>query len=271
MDERFNDGKIPYGWYADGWTVKDNAAQKGSSSQGFDMTTMMGGGDSDFSYLMTPPLKVSNGETLVFSAKKGSGGMDSFMGSNDSTFVVERSVYGQHKWIQVADFTTEVTDEYKTFTISGTAAGEYRFRFRSASTVLIDSVAGFKIDNDAPDVLVIDTVNGAKGAIKMIDFSLCKKDSTKQVLVVNTATGKLVVNNSMSDAQKFTFSKSKIFCGSVSTNRQSGSATRSWLISSLELLSSAASKMSSPRLPTTSRLLSFLTRFPSMMTMTLSL
>ena len=29
MDERFNDGKIPYGWYADGWTVKDNAAQKG--------------------------------------------------------------------------------------------------------------------------------------------------------------------------------------------------------------------------------------------------
>ena len=62
MDERFNDGKIPYGWYADGWTVKDNAAQKGSSSQGFDMGTMMGGGDEAFSYLMTPPLKVASGE-----------------------------------------------------------------------------------------------------------------------------------------------------------------------------------------------------------------
>ena len=27
MDERFNNGGIPYGWYADGWTVKDNAAK----------------------------------------------------------------------------------------------------------------------------------------------------------------------------------------------------------------------------------------------------
>ena len=211
MDERFNDGKIPYGWYADGWTVKDNAAQKGSSSAGFDMSTMMGGGDEAFTYLMTPPLKVANGEKLEFSAKKGEdSGMGSFMGGSDSTFVVERTVYGQHKWIQVADFTTEVTSDYKTFTISGTEAGEYRFRFRSAGTVLIDSVAGFTIDTDAPDVLVIDTVGDAKGAVKMIDFSLCKKDTLKQVLVVNTATGKLVVDNSMSDADRFSFSKTRM-------------------------------------------------------------
>ena len=208
MDERFNDGKIPYGWYADGWTVKDNAAQKGSSSQGFDMGTMMGGGDEAFNYLMTPPLKVASGENLVFSAKKGEdSGMGSFMGDSDSTFVVERTIYGQHKWIQVADFTTEVTSDLKTFTISGTEAGEYRFRFRSASTVLIDSVAGFTIDMEAPDVLVIDTVAGAKGVVKMIDFALCKKDTLKQILVVNTATGKLVVNNTMSDANRFSFSK----------------------------------------------------------------
>ena len=211
MDERFNDGKIPYGWYADGWTVKDNAAQKGSSSGGFDMKQMMGGSDEGFAYLMTPPLKVASGENLVFSAKKGGGGgMDSFMGSKDSTFVVERAVYGQHKWVQVADFTTEVTSDYQTFTISGTEAGEYRFRFRSASTVMIDSVAGFTIDMDAPDVLVVDTVGGNKGAVKMIDFSLCKSDAVRQVLVVNTGTGKLTVNNSMSDANKFSFSKSSM-------------------------------------------------------------
>lgn len=209
MDERFNDGKVPYGWYADGWTVKDGAAQKGSSSGGFSMP----GSNSDegFTYLMTPPLKVSAGENLVFSAKKsGGGGMDSFMGSKDSTFVVERCVYGQHKWIQVADFTTEVETDYKTFTVSGTEAGEYRFRFRSGNTVLIDSVAGFTVDTEAPDILVIDTVGDAHGAVKMIDFSLCYKDSVKQVLVVNTATGKLVVNNSMSDAAKFSFSKSSM-------------------------------------------------------------
>ena len=209
MDERFNDGKIPYGWYADGWTVKDNAAQKGSSSEGFSMGTLMGGDDSGFTYLMTPPLKVVSGENLVISAKKGeSGGLGSFMGSSDSTFVVERTVYGEHKWIQVADFTTELDSVYKTFTISGTEPGEYRFRFRSGGTVLIDSVAGFTIDMDAPDILVIDTLDSSKGEVKMIDFSLCMKDTLKQVLVVNTATGKLVVNNSMSDADKFSFSKS---------------------------------------------------------------
>lgn len=211
MDERFNDGKIPYGWYADGWTVKDNAAQKGSDSGGFDMQQLMGGGNESFVYLMTPPLKVASGENLVFSAKKGEGGgMDSFMGSSDSTFVVERSVYGQHMWIQVADFTTEVTEDYKTFTITGTEAGEYRFRFRSANTVMIDSVAGFTIDMEAPDILVIDTIGGSKGAVKMIDFSLCKADADRQVLVVNTGTGKLAVDNSMSDANKFSFSKSRM-------------------------------------------------------------
>lgn len=207
MDERFNEGKVPYGWYADGWTVKDGAAQKGSSSSGgFSMPGS--NSDSGFSYLMTPPLKVSAGENLVFSAKKSEGGgMDSFMGSNDTTFVVERCDYGQHKWVKIADFTEELESGYKTFTISGTEAGEYRFRFRSGSTVLIDSVAGFTIDMEAPDILVIDTVGDAKGAVKMIDFSLCYKDSVKQVLVVNTATGKLVVNNTMSDTERFSFSK----------------------------------------------------------------
>ena len=57
MDERFNDGtKMPFGWFAEGWEVKDGVAQKASS--GFDMSTMMGGGGSDgIQYLMTPPLQ----------------------------------------------------------------------------------------------------------------------------------------------------------------------------------------------------------------------
>ena len=56
MDERFNDGQMPYGWFAEGWEVKDGVAQKASS--GFDMSTMMGGGGSDgIQYLMTPPLQ----------------------------------------------------------------------------------------------------------------------------------------------------------------------------------------------------------------------
>ena len=33
MDERFNDGtKLPYGWFTEGWTVKDGVIQTKSSS-----------------------------------------------------------------------------------------------------------------------------------------------------------------------------------------------------------------------------------------------
>lgn len=208
MNEKFNDGKVPSGWFADGWTVKDNAAQKGSSSQGFDMGSLMGG-SSDFAYLMTPPLKVNNGEKLSFSAKKSNGGSNSFMGNSDSTFVVERTIYGQHKWIQVADLTTELDTIYKTFTVSDTEAGEYRFRFRSGGTVLIDSVAGFNIDTNAPDILVVDTVGRKHGAVvKTIDFGHCKENSTMSLLVINTATGTLKVDNTT--AAPFSFDKNAL-------------------------------------------------------------
>ena len=186
MDARFNDGtNLPYGWFTEGWTVKDGAIQTEASSGfsfdlesltgsgdpeegkgddpeggkgGFDISSLleslMGGGGND-NYLLTPPLVVKDGEKLVFSAKKGKAddsgsGMSISFGSSDSTFVVERTVYSRNQWVRVADLTTELDTIYKTFTIADTPAGEYRFRFRAGGTVLIDSVAGFHIDNEAP-------------------------------------------------------------------------------------------------------------------------
>ena len=98
MDERFNDGQMPYGWFAEGWEVKDGVAQKASS--GFDMATMMGGGGSDgIQYLMTPPLQVQAGEKLVFSARKAEGnGLGSMMGgSSDST--CRKTLQGPAVWV----------------------------------------------------------------------------------------------------------------------------------------------------------------------------
>jgi len=103
MDERFNNNKLPYGWFAEGWKVDSTGvAKKGSPDTGqnetgngtpnFNMEDLMGGGSS-LNYLMTPPLNVQSGEVLAFSAKKGKGGsgLGSFMGGDsDSTFVVER-------------------------------------------------------------------------------------------------------------------------------------------------------------------------------------
>ena len=224
MDERFNDGtNLPYGWFTEGWTVKDGAVQTESSS-GFDFEEMMNdengfdvskllesfmGGDSKDNYLLTPPVVVGEGETLVFSAKKGKkddSGMSFSFGSSDSTFVVERSVYSRNHWLRVADFTLDLDTIYKTFTISNTEAGEYRFRFKAAGTVLIDSVAGFRIDKEAPDIYIIE--NDARA--QHVDFSLCFEDSTRTLKVINTATGTLKLDITPADANLFSASPNQL-------------------------------------------------------------
>ena len=196
MDERFNDGKMPYGWFAKGWVVKDNVAQKGEDSEesgGFNIADLLGGGEDSYNYLMTPPLNVQGGEVLVFSAKKGGddSGISSFMGGeSDSTFVVERAIYGEHRWVKVADLTSELDSTYKTFTISNTEEGEYRFRFRAGGNVMIDSVAGFHIDDNAPDIYP--AYNDKN--IQPVYLGLCTEDTTVTFCVINTGTGTLTVN-----------------------------------------------------------------------------
>ena len=150
------------------------------------------GGDDSYNYLMTPPLSVQSGEVLSFSAKKGKqSGMSSFMGGDsDSTFVVERAVYGEHRWVKVADFTTELDSVYKTFTISNTEAGEYRFRFRAGGNVAIDAVTGFHIDMAAPDIYP--AYQGKN--IQPVDLGVCKEDTTMTFDVITTGTGTLAVN-----------------------------------------------------------------------------
>lgn len=223
MDERFNDNKLPYGWFTQGWKVDSTGVVKKGGSDGFDMSELMGngtpgerdstenstpsidlsklmGGDDSYNYLMTPPLSVQSGEILSFSAKKGEGGdsgLGSFMGGDsDSTFVLERAVYGEHMWIKVADFTSELDSTFKTFTISDTEPGEYRFRFRAGGSVEIDSVAGFHIDSEAPDIYPLYQDKN----IQPVDLSLCTEDTTVTFNIINTATGTLTVNISADGA-----------------------------------------------------------------------
>ena len=247
MDERFNDGtKLPYGWFTEGWTVKDGVIQTQSSSSGFsfDPSTMGGdpeekgdepeenpgenpeedpeekseqkfdisellssflGGGGKPNFLLTPPVVVNEGETLVFSAKKGKSddsGVSFSFGASDSTFYVERTVYSHNQWVRVADLTLELDSVFKTFTITDTPAGEYRFRFRAGGTVMIDSVAGFHIDSEAPDIYVVEN----DAAAKDIDYSLCYEDSTRALTVINTATGTLRVGITSGDAALFSVS-----------------------------------------------------------------
>ena len=231
MDERFNDGtQMPFGWFGEGWSVDDGKAKSKAtddSGTGFDMESMkqdpdekgspnmmngMFGGPRYRTYLLTPPVVVKAGEELVFSAQKPSGDdngmgfsfdMKAIMGMTDTIFVVERSVYGRNQWVRVGDFTTTLSDEFQTFTISNTPAGEYRFRFVSYVDAEIDSVVGFHIDNEAPDILVtVDSLH-----TRFVDYSVCAKDSTKEFIVINTGTGTLKVNISSEDPELFSLDK----------------------------------------------------------------
>ncbi len=254
MDERFDnkEKKLPYGWFTEGWVVKDSVVQtEASSGSSFDLEQLMGGGNSKKenepggdpgedpdddpeegnknsfnigdllssfmggeskpNYLLTPPLMVKDGEKLVFKAKKGKkdnsgSGMSISLGAADSTFVVERSEYSKNQWERVADFTTELDTLYKEFTIDGTPAGEYRFRFRAAGSVMIDSVAGFHIDNEAPDIHIIENDVRAWH----LDYSLCYQDSTRTLKVINTATGKLGVNIASENEDLFSLSTNNV-------------------------------------------------------------
>ena len=227
MDERFNDNKLPYGWFTEGWKVDSTGvakkgspdkAQNDSTSTGmpeFDISSLMGGGSS-LNYLMTPPLSVQSGEVLAFSAKKGkdNSGMASFMGGDsDSTFVVERAVYGEHKWMKVADFTSELDSVFKTFTISNTDPGEFRFRFRAGADVEIDSVAGYHIDNEAPDIYPMYLDKN----IQPIDLSICTKDTTVTFSIINTATGTLNVDLSTSDKKAFSLDTKQVSIAAADT------------------------------------------------------
>ena len=251
MDERFNDGtKMPYGWFAEGWSVDDgkakakatedsgnngmpgmgtggnpseNPSENPSQSPGMPGMGSMFGGDRLRTYLLTPPVSVGNGEKLVFSVRKPNAEGFSFdlkamMGMSDTIFVVERSEYGKNQWLRVGDYTTVLSDDFQTFTLTGTPKGEYRFRFISYVDAEIDSVAGFHIDNEAPDLLVtVDSLHALYQGEKIdslhtqyVDFSVCDKDSTKQFIVINTGTGTLKVNISSANAKLFSVDQSEL-------------------------------------------------------------
>ena len=79
-------------------------------------------------------------------------------------------------------------------------------------------MAGFHIDNEAPDLLVtVDSLHALYQGEKIdslhtqyVDFSVCDKDSTKQFIVINTGTGTLKVNISSANAKLFSVGQSEL-------------------------------------------------------------
>ena len=233
IDERFNDSqKFPFGWFGEGWKIDDGKA-KAKATEDSDNNSFGGGGGGSENpgmggmfggnrirtYLLTPPVSVEDSEELVFSVRKTNGDDEGFgggggfgfdlkaiMGITDTLFVVERSVYGKNQWVRIADFTDTVNDEFQELTISDTPKGSYRFRFISYVDAEIDSVAGFHINSEAPDMLVtVDSLH-----TRFVDYSVCDKDSTKEFIVINTGTGTLKVNISSRESELFSVDEDQL-------------------------------------------------------------
>ena len=119
-------------------------------------------------------------------------------GSSSPTITMEKSVYGSDKWEQVK-IISGIDSVYSVQWISGIEPGDYRFRFVSADSVVIDSVAGFKIKENAPDVHVYQDGK----ATNYVFYGLCKENVKKTFKVYNSGTGPVVVNVSSTDDKVF--------------------------------------------------------------------
>ena len=65
--------------------------------------------------------------------------------------------------------------------------GEYRFRILASDSIVVDSIAGFHLDENAPDFYVLHN----NAAARAINYGMPQANSTQTFAVVNTGTGSL--------------------------------------------------------------------------------
>jgi hypothetical protein len=130
----FSDNTLPAGWYNDGWNFDT-----------WDKFIYRSNRSSD-TYFMTQKLSVAgSSDVLSFDAKKYS--------TTYASSTVLKVSYSTDRlnWTEIGDYASEMTTSWKTFEISGLAAGEYYLKFegRYAS---IDNIIGWEkvagIDHD---------------------------------------------------------------------------------------------------------------------------
>ena len=200
----FNDNKLPLGCYGEGFVVKEGVATHYNPAGG-GMAAMAaifgGGGASD--WFMTPPLTIQNeNDAVIFSLKNGDGSYKGPIIDPQAAVTIEKSVYGSNKWEKVDAY--ELKDTlYHTKWISWLPAGDYRFRLISSDSLCIDSIAGGRINMNAPDLLV--RHNGQ--ATQMVNYGICRGNTTKTFQLINTGTSALQLYAMSSDPTFYTLSQ----------------------------------------------------------------
>ena len=167
-NEDFSGNNLPNGWTADNnWTFADGVAKAayGSYSTAYK------------NYLTTPALEVAAGEEMTFQYKRAS-----------AKIIVQQQKNGG-EWTDLVSLPTsgyETDAELQTYTISGLAAGNYKFRFANDDYVL-DNFEGFKLSQNAPELALTPAEDADFGKVT-------EQPAAKTYTVENKGTGKMTVN-----------------------------------------------------------------------------
>ena len=200
----FNDNKMPFGCFGEGFVVKEgiathyNPAGGGMAAMG---AIFGGGGASD--WFMTPPLTIQGvNDAVVFSLKNGDGSYKGPIIDPQASVTIEKSVYGSNKWEKVDAYQFKDTLNHVKW-ISWFPAGDYRFRFVSGDSLCIDSIAGGRINMNAPDLLV--RYNGR--SVQTVNYGIARGNQTKTFQLINTGTSALQLYAMSSDPTFYTLSQ----------------------------------------------------------------
>ena len=203
----FDDNKLPIGCFGEGFVVKEgvathyNPAGGGMAAMG---AIFGGGGASD--WFMTPPLHIRDvNDAVIFSLKNGDGSYKGPIIDPQANVTIEKSVYGSNKWERVDAYQFKDT-LYHTKWISWLPEGDYRFRFLSGDSLCIDSIAGGRINMNAPDLLV--RHNGR--AVQTVNYGVTRGNFTKTFQLFNTGTSELQLYAVSSDPTFYTINKQMI-------------------------------------------------------------
>ena len=203
----FNDNKMPVGCFGENFVVKEGVATHFNAAGG-SMAAMAaifgGGGSSD--WFMTPPLHIKGvNDAVIFSLKNGDGSYKGPIIDAQANVTIEKSVYGSNKWERVDAYQFKDT-LYHTKWISWLPEGDYRFRFLSGDSLCIDSIAGGRINMNAPDLLV--RHNGR--SVQTVNYGVAHGNQTKTFQLINTGTSTLQLFAMSSDPTFYTISKQMI-------------------------------------------------------------
>ena len=157
----FQDQTWPKGWTADEkWSIShESYSSTDYYAEHYDYT-------GKASNLITQRLKITEGATMTFQAKRASE-------VNASKLTVYTST-DRKEWMPANDYTEQLTMDWTTLELSNIAAGEYFLRFEAAN-VDIDNIEGFEpvtdyhivtMDATLPDSAVINWEYEAKAVVK---------------------------------------------------------------------------------------------------------